>query len=207
MTVKAFRSTLTWRTLDYQDQVLARAILAWPDVPVYTGEEDFLSVIKPTTRKGIVTVFMASLAVLAKEEKDFRARMSALMKRKFRIVAIEDNTEWSEKSKIKDATEAWKAARTFDAGKRGGYISAGKRKAASEIAAKAIKDRWKLSSNEWPTKVLLKEVDVSLNTAKRLLGNRPLAQANYRAVLKRKATSDAKYPRMKRADNYIDEAP
>ena len=207
MTIKAFRSTLTWRTLDYQDQVLARAILEWPDVPVYTGEEDFLSVIKPTNRKGMVTVFMASLAVLAKEEKDFRARMSALMKRKFRIVAIEDETEWNEKSKIKDATEAWKAARVFDAGKRGGYISAGKRKAVSEIAAKAIKDRWKLPSNEWPTKVLLNEVDISLNTAKKFLGNRPLAQANYRAVLKRKATSAAKYPRMKRADNYIDEAP
>ena len=89
----------------------------------------------------------------------------------------------------------------------GGYISAEKRKTVSKIAAKAIKERWRLPSNEWPTKVLLKEVDISLNTAKKLLGNRPLAQANYRAAMKRKAISAEKYPRMKRANNYIDEAP
>ena len=206
MTIKAFRSTLTWRTLDYQDQVLARAILEWPDVPVYTGEEDFLSLIKPTTRKGTVTLYLASLAVLAREEKDFRERMSALLKRKFHIIAIEDQTDWNSGSNLSEAVKAWRIARTIDAGKRGGVISAAKRKTVSEIAAKAIKDRWKLPSNQWPTKVLLNEVDISLNTAKKLLGNRPLAQANYRAVLKRKAISDAKYPRMKRADNYIDEA-
>lgn len=207
MTVKAFRSTLSWRTLEHQNQVLSSHIADWPEVAVYTGEDDFLSIIKPTTRKGNARLYMASLGVLAREEKDFRERMSALIKRKILVTAIEDNTTWDGNSKIKEAVEAWRSARMQDAGKRGGAISAAKRKSASETAAKAIKDRWKLSSSEYPTKVLLEEVCVSLNTIKKLLGNRPLAQANYRAVLKRKAASDAKYPRMKRAENYIDEAP
>ena len=55
------------------------------------------------------------------------------------------------------------------------------------------------------------DADLSLNTVKSILGSRIIAQHNYQAKLKRraklKAASNAKYPRMKRANNYIDETP
>jgi len=205
MTVKTFKSTLTWRRLDYQDQVFAGVVPGWPNVPVYIGEDDLLNLIRPTRRTGITDLYVASLAVLAREEDDFKIRMTALLKNKTHIFAIEDNMDWSIKSKISDAVKAWKAARIEDAGHRGGVISATKRKLICEAGAKIIKDRWKLPSNEWPTKVLLKEAGISLNTAKSNLGRRPIEQANYQAMLKRKEKR-ATEPRYKRATDYIDEA-
>ena len=49
-----------------------------------------------------------------------------------------------------------------------------------------------MPSKEWPTRVLLEEADISLNTAKAHLGKRPIAQYNYQAAQKRKERRNAK---------------
>lgn len=187
MAPKVYRSTLTWRTLDYQDSILAPVVPGWPDVPVYTDDEfDFL--LRPTQRKTIDDLYMASLAVLAKNEETFKKRMSALFKR-FKIIAIED--DWNGRGGSA-ATKAWKAARKKDSGKHGGRLSAERKKAETKAAIALIADRWPLPSKEYPTAALLTEADISLNTAKAHLGKRPIAQYNHQAKLARKANRDAK---------------
>ena len=69
----------------------------------------------------------------------------------------------------------------------GGKISAAKRKKISKTSCAKIADRWVLSNKDWPTHVLLKEADLSYNTAIKFLGKRPIAQWNYLAKMKRKA--------------------
>lgn len=184
MAPKVFRSTLTWRSLDYQDSVLAPVVPNWPNVPIYTGEEDLTSLLRPTKRKSEDDLYMASLAVLAKNEEDFRERFGALVKR-FRVMAVEDKTEWRRGGLA--AVASWRLARKKDAGSHGGKISADKKKSQSKAAIESIRDRWPLPSKEWPTKALLKEAGVSLNTVKSVLGKRPIAQYNYQAKQKRAA--------------------
>lgn len=184
MGVKVFRSTLTWRTLEYQDSVLAPVVPGWPKVAVYTGDGDLPSLLRPTTRKTPDSLYMASLAVLAKNEDDFKTHMKAFLKRNMQIIAIEDN--WNG-GKLNMAVKEWKVARKKDHGKHGGEKSAAKKKAETSKAIELIRDRWPLPSKEWATKVLLGEAGISLNTAKAHLGKRPIAQYNYQAKMKRKA--------------------
>ena len=70
---------------------------------------------------------------------------------------------------------------------KGSRISAEKKKATSKAAVSKIADRWPKASDEFPTQTLLTEAGVSLNTAKRYLGKRPIAQYKYQVKLKRKA--------------------
>lgn len=183
MAPKVYRSTLTWRTLDYQDSILAPVVPGWPDVPVYTDEDDLHHLLRPTTRKAMDELYMASLAVLAKNDDNFKKNFSALCKR-FRIIAVED--EWNGKGGSAALT-AWKLARRKDHGKHGGEKSAALKKAETKAGIELISDRWPLPSKEWPTEVLLKEAGKSLNTVKSILGSRPIAQYNYQAKMKRKA--------------------
>ena len=93
------------------------------------------------------------------------------------------------------------------AAQKAGNAYGKKAKARTKAAVDLIKDRWKQPSDIWPTKILLEEAHISLNSVKSVLGSRKIAQINYRAVQKRKAAAIARHPRMKRANNYIDEAP
>lgn len=187
MAPKVYRSNLTWRTLDYQDSILAPAVPGWPDVPIYTGEDDLQNLLRPTTRKSIDDLYMASLAILAKHEDKFKKHFDALVK-KFRVIAVEEGIDW--KTSGPQAVKAWKLARKKDSGKHGGTISAERKKAETKEAIELIRDRWPLPSKEWPTSVLLDEADISLNTAKAHLGKRPIAQYNHEAKMKRKVRKD-----------------
>lgn len=189
MAVKVFRSTLTWRTLEDQDAILASAVPGWPDVPIFTGEDDLHNLLRPTTRRSIDDLYMASLAVLAKYENHFTTRLRALLKR-FQIISVEDRTTWKRGGKA--AVEAWRLARKKEAGSHGGKISASRKMSQTKAAVELIRSRWPMPSKEWPTSVLLAEADISLNTAKAHLGKRPIAQYNFQAKLKRKARRDAK---------------
>lgn len=182
-----FRSDLTWRSLDDQDAVLATAVPGWRDVAIFTGEDDLEILLRPTNRKAVDDLYMASLAVLAKTEDVFTKRMTALLKR-FRIIAVEDGTTW-ERVGGKKAVQSWKLARKKEAGSHGGKISADKKKSRTKAAIDLIRDRWPMPSKEHPTRALLAEADISLNTAKAHLGKRPIAQYNYQAKLKRKANA------------------
>lgn len=186
MAPKVYRSTLTWRTLDYQDSILAPVVPGWPDVPVYTGEDDLQQLLRPTTRKTMDELYMTSLAILAKHEDKFKKHISALSKR-FRIIAIED--EWNGKGG-RAVLAAWKLARRKDHGKHGGEKSAAHKKAETKAGIDLIRSRWPMPSKDWPTKALLEECELSLNTVKTHLGRRPIEQANYQAKLKRKASRE-----------------
>ena len=83
------------------------------------------------------------------------------------IESVEDVTTYNPKQTDR-LIAAWGRARTKSrlegAAKRGGQKSASIRKAASLEGAKRIWDRWKLPSDEWPTKVLLAEAEITRNT-------------------------------------------
>lgn len=189
MGVKVFRSTLTWRTLEYQDSVLAPIVPGWPNIPVYTGEEDLPSLLRPTRRKTSDSLYMASLAVLAKNEESFKAHMKALLKAGMKVIAIEDN--WNG-GKLNVAVKEWKTARRKDHGKHGGEKSAKAKIAATEKGIELIRSDWPKPSKEFPTSELKERSGLSLNTIKKHLGSRPIAQYNYQAAQKRRERRNAK---------------
>jgi hypothetical protein len=182
MVDKLYTSDLTWRTEKQQDWTM-RMI---PSGTIYrNGQRD--EMLRPSQRKDPFKIHVASTAVLSDNEKDFRKFMQEAWKRKATIIDVEEVKELPPGTYLVKAVEQWKEARKNGVAKVGGQISAKLRKEKSAEAIAKIKDRWPLPSKEWPTKVLLKEAGVSLNTVKSLLGKRPIAQYNYQAKLKRKA--------------------
>jgi len=179
MADKALISELTWRSLKMQKD-------AFPDMPHF-HIDDMHVLFRKTTRNEMLHVHVLSLAIIATNEKEFRTFLEILKDRKACLHSKEEclvilGTTVSFNKMVK----IWKNARRDGAAKIGGKMSAEKKKANSSLAVAKIKDRWPLPSKEWPTKVLLKEAGVSLNTVKSLLGKRPIAQYNYQAKLKRK---------------------
>lgn len=171
MTDKAAISDLTWRSLESQRKALG-------DLPCFVLPDELSYLMRKTQRAGTDRIHVVSLGVIADNEKAFRAFLSLAKQRKCQIVSQEENKTFSVNGGHDDLVKWWKDARRSGAAKAGAKISARlKRQKSSEGVAK-IKDRWPLSSKEWPTKVLLAEADVSLNTAKAYLGSRPIAQYN-----------------------------
>lgn len=178
MADKALISDLTWRSLEMQ-----RA--AFPDMPHFVAPDEISSLLRRTQRKDRLFIHVMSLAVIADDGDDFESFWRKLPKH----AAVRDleRAEVIEATfPIKKAKMLWWSARKFGVAKVGGRISADNRKAKSAEGAAKIKDRWGMPSKTWPTKVLLKEADISYNTAKTLLPPRPVAQYNYQAKLKRK---------------------
>lgn len=205
MTSKVFKSTWTWRTLDYQDKILAPAVPSWPDVSIYEDDDGLHHLFRPTQRKTSDTIYMASIGLLGVEGEHVENIAREFMKRGWRLIAVEEKIDWK-KITVREVLDAWQDARINGAAKIGGRISAENRKARVQRACDTIRGRWKLPSNIWPTKILLKEAGISFNSIKSVLGSRFIAQANYQAMLKRKER-EAKGIRRKYANNYIDEVP
>lgn len=192
MLKKAYISDFTWRTDAQQCATLSEYFGSeWGRTPLYSDEEGLGVMLRPTTRKEILAIYVSSIAVLAKSEGALRLFLKNANSRETQIRDIEHQVVWGPGIAITKFMKAWRAARVEDSGKHGGLISATAKKAASKQCADLIRDRWPLPSNEWPTKVLLKEAGISLNTAKRLLGRRPIEQANYQAKMKRKEAKAA----------------
>ncbi len=123
------------------------------------------------------TVYVASLAVLAERDSQLTAVLDALAARGSVLPEI-GLEAWK---------EAWRRSRLERAALRGAKVSANRRKAKSQAGVDRIKDRWKLSTKEHPTKSLLVEAGVSRNTIKAVLGfTREEYQARYQAALKRR---------------------
>lgn len=172
MADKALISELSWRSLEMQKH-------AFPDLPHYLAPDELPSLLRQSQRKDVLNIHVMSHAVIADNEKDFRAFMESLPKGCM-IFSREEPAVIGQSTPIKKAIAHWGAARKFGAAKVGGRISAENRKKRSAEAVARIKDRWCMDSKAWPTKVLLKEADISYNTAKTLLPPRPVAQFNYR---------------------------
>jgi hypothetical protein len=150
-------------------------------------------------------LYVSSVGVLGTKEDYVETFARELMRRGWKLISIEENTEWK-KITVREILDAWKHARINGAAMVGSKISAANRRAKIKMAVDKIKERWGMPSNIWSTKLLLKEADISLNSVKSILGSRIVAQANFRAKEKRKERS-AKGVRYKRADNYSDEVP
>jgi hypothetical protein len=192
MAEKVFKSTWTWRTLAHQEKIVAQFMgdELYQDAPYFTdGERD--SMFRPTTRHGSDDLYVSSISVLAQDENDLAKVVANLNKCQMFLHCAEEAKVFQPKISLAEAAKLWKQARVNGAAMIGGRISAERRQSKVKEAAEKIKDRWKLPSGEWPTHILLEEAAVSLNSIKSVLGNRPIAQRNYRAAQKRKEIRDA----------------
>lgn len=156
-------------------------------MPIFIAPDDISQLLRPTTRQQEDKIFVVSFGVIADNEKDLREFAKLCKTRKTEVCSAEGQTVWRWYNSVNVLVEWWREARRNGSAKIGAQISADKKKAAGKDRASKIADRWPMSSDEWPTRVLLAEAGISLNTAKAHLGKRPIAQYNYQAKLKRAA--------------------
>lgn len=179
MTDKALISELTWRSLKMQKE-------AFPNMPHYIAPDELPTLLRHTTRKDRLFIHVVSLAVVADNPDDFDNFWRSLPKDS--AVRDLDRGEVIEASfPIKKAKMLWHSARKFGAAKIGGRVSAQKKEDATKAAIELIRADWPKPSEEFSTQELLDRANISLNTAKKHLGRRPIAQANYQAKQKRAA--------------------
>ena len=211
MAYKAYLSEIApWWTIERQEELLSGAVPGWPPgVGVFIDrltvrqrrahQVDALtqrtSMLRPTSRASMGKIYVASLAVLAWGETDFRAVLEAT--RKATLHAVSDGvTIPPGQVDADEMVQQWQAARTKSrlqgAALVGAAVSAAKRSAIAAEGVAKIKDRWPLPSSEWSTAALLAEAGVSRNTVNAHLGGRETAQARYQAALKRKASREKK---------------
>jgi hypothetical protein len=105
------------------------------------------------------------------------------------LEGIEEGWRWRPGQSTRNAVKAWKAARIKGVSRIGGRISAQRKEATTKEAIELIREDWPKPSHEFSTKELRERCDLSLNTIKRHLGPRPIAQYNYQAKLKRKVNA------------------
>jgi hypothetical protein len=166
----------------------------FPTMPYFVAPDDLSAMLRPTSRQERHYICVVSLGVIADNEKAFR-EFCELMRKGCHYLYSQDNDNtfmFTKRVNVEPLVASWKQYRKQGASKVGGRISADNRKAKSAAGASIIKDRWGQPSKDWPTKVLLKEADLSYNTAITVLGKRPIAQYNYQAAQKRKERRNAK---------------
>ena len=183
-----------------QEEVLAAAVPGWP-VQVYRDElnardrqahapdslrERAAMVRAARSRKKPSTVYVASLAVLARSADELVVVASELRERGVDLVALDIAVD--ARAMPADLAAAYKAARLKAARDKARAI--GTRNAAlklsKEDAALKIKDRWGLK--EYKTADLLDEAKITRNTAnKHLKMTREQAIKRHEAALKRRA--------------------
>ena len=188
---KIFKSTWTWRKLDDQEAALKDAVLDFAAAPRFIDDERE-SLLRPTRRAESDRIHVASISCFAKDEDDLREALTLLDKRKAFLHCEEENYIRHPGAPIANTVKLFKQSRINGSAMIGGRRSAESRKAKVKAGCDKIKDRWPLPSGTWPTRILLAEADCSLNSAKSILGNRPIAQRNFRAEQKRKERRDAK---------------
>jgi hypothetical protein len=166
-----------------------------------------IAALRPTTRTSVTDLHVAALPPLAWGADDFRFVLTKLGAGNYALVAHETGTriEPRPSKAVRDAAvEEFKATRkkASDEASRlkGAAVSAEKRKAATDVGIARIEERWRMPSNKkmaerwgmpdletWSTETLLKEAGgISYNTAASRLKGREIAQARYRAELKRR---------------------
>ena len=183
MTNKALISDLTWRSLEMQRQ-------AFPDMPHYIAPAETAMLLRPTSRTQHLCIHVISFAVIANNADDFTSFLKS-MPGNAKLISKEEAWTIGSRYPIKKAIAMFRSARKFGAAKVGARARAEKKKAATILAVEKIRDRWPLPSKDHPTATLLEEAGISLNTAKSILGKRPIAQYNHQAKLKRAAKRNA----------------
>jgi len=173
MADKALISELTWRDMEMQKA-------AFPDMRHYIIPDDLPFIFRKTQRREKDVFHVMSPAIIADNEKDFKSFVEQAWKLGASIKSQEGDLLHPDR-KMKSVIAIWREARKKGTAKIGAKISADRKKARVKEACALIADRWPLPSSEHPTKKLLAEADISLNSVKSVLGSRPIAQYNYRA--------------------------
>jgi hypothetical protein len=149
---------------------------------------------RPTSRMAANEVLVfASPAVATWTETDLLAIMAAAVARGATVRFLDADLEIGPQAGAAEmlaVISAFKIARQRDAdirqGSRGGAVSAKKREDRARAAAETIRAAW--AKRDTKTPELLAHADISLNTAKRYLGSRIVAQKARDAAEKRKAS-------------------
>ena len=207
LTIKAYISNVPhgWSP-DRQEELLAREVPGWPIDGIY---RDILhprhrklrlpdklteraSMLRRTTRNAIIgeTIYVATLAALAWTSADFETVLDAAGRRNALITACNTGVLLYPNTPRDEAIEAFRTARNRvqreAAAKTGAQVSAEHRRAATDAKIALIRDRWPLSSKDWPTAALLAECGLARNTVQERLKRRPIAQYLHQRALKRR---------------------
>lgn len=158
------------------------------------------AMLRRTTRQADnETIYVASLAVLAWTADDLTGVLAAAAERHATVVVLDAGL-----SIPPDAPMAvvHQALQEFARGRRraytelgrhaGGIISSQRRAERAKAGCERIADRWRLPTQDYPTPDLLREADVSRNTANQYLGRRPDAQKKHRNALAQAARNRAR---------------
>ena len=150
------------------------------------------AILRPTRRGHGTEVIIASLAVFAWSQGEMLQCLTAAAARGDTIRVLDAGISIGPSAGpaiLQQALAAFEAARArqkeFEQGRSGATVSAHKREAKSREAAEGIRAAW--ARRDEKTADLLTRADISLNTAKRYLGSRPVAQKAQDAANRRKA--------------------
>lgn len=173
MTDLAVISEYTYRKIDAQ-----RA--AFPDMPYFVLPEDISALFRPTQRNDSLEIHVLSFGVLADREDLIRGFAAQCKKRHANISAKEEDCRWKWKDLPDSLVGLWRNARVKNSAKIGARVSADNKKQRAKDGIALIESDWQKPSREVPTKVLKERSGLSLNTIKKYLGPRSIAQYNYR---------------------------
>lgn len=209
MTARVYFSNIVaaW-SIERQEKLAAEKVPGWPRVEVYREDvaprhrkshaadalvERNNALLRKTGRRGArETIYVASLALLAWELRDFQRCLVAAEARGATVVALDTGTEIppdANRKALADAGDEFvsrrKSAQTEGSlGTEGGKIAGARRWTAAEERCQKIAAKWPLPSEQYPTAVLLKEAGLSRNTVKLHLGKRSLAQDTHQRSMK-----------------------
>jgi hypothetical protein len=196
---RTYTSNLSPRWPFNKQEALFRTLDGWP--MGYTALRDDLdvrarrahktstlvgraSLLRPSRRSDGETIYVASLAVLAWSVGDLLAVLTAAGMRGAAVVALDVGLTIppSDVSAVlHQAMQAFELSRKADAalkaGEAGSKVSVQRRTDAARAKCEIIRVRWLRPAYEHLTIDLLKEAQISRNTAKYYLGARPIGKA------------------------------
>jgi len=189
MTDKALISEYTWRSLESQKA-------DFPDMPHFVIPDDLSVLFRQSMRKKTDTFHVSSLGIIADNEKAFRKFMENAVDS---FIESKEGHTINPKSNIENAVALWRSARVMSAAKIGAKKSADGKKAKSAEGVELIRADWPKPSSDFSTAELKERSGLSLNTIKKHLGSRVIAQYNYKGKNNRqiKALELEKSPREK----------
>lgn len=146
---------------------------------IYLVDRD--QMLRPSSARRAATIYIASLAVFAWSDADMLKAVTAAAAKGMTIRVLDvdltigpDAGAAVMSRAIEAFAEGRKRQTEFIRGQAGGKASAENREAKTRAAAESIKAAW--ARRDESTKELLARAGISLNTAKRYLGARPIAQ-------------------------------
>lgn len=198
MTDKTYASNLaTAWSIERQDALFKRRVPDWPKSASRYKDELSAAKRKALDAAGLIergdlvratrrrdTVYVASLACLAVHEDDLTGILLTIGSRGGTVVVLDIDLTIPPGAITSEADAAVKAfrrskrrAQTEGGRQIGAKVAAARREMASREKAEPFRERWNRRDDKTPD--LLIEMDLTYNTAKKILGSRPEAQWKY----------------------------